>query len=112
LSRQIQNSDILKQGSSEMTSWTFITNHAAILSLIARNPDITAAALAIVLGITERSVRRIIADLYDNNYITKKRKGRNVIYHINEDEKLKHPTHKDVAVTDLLDALGCKEINR
>jgi len=94
-----------------MPNWTFITNHAAVLSLIAKNPDITAPSLAEILGIRERSVRRIIADLYSDNYITKKRQGRNVIYHINEEEKLKHHTHKDIAINDLLFALGCKKIN-
>jgi len=46
-----------------MGKWTFITNHAVVLSYLARHPSITARQLATEIGITERAVRTIIADL-------------------------------------------------
>jgi predicted HTH transcriptional regulator len=46
-----------------MPEWTFLTNHALVLSLIARQPYTTALELANTVGITERAIRKIIADL-------------------------------------------------
>ena len=37
--------------------WTFITNHAAVLLLLAKDPRITAREISQEVGITERSVR-------------------------------------------------------
>ena len=89
-----------------MPNWTFLTNHALVLSLIARNPSITALELARGIGITERAVRKVIADLHEGGYISKKKVGRGVRYRISPDLQLRHETHQDIAVGDFLDALG------
>ena len=89
-----------------MTEWTFITKHAVTLSLIARNPRITALELGANMGITERAVRKIIADLYDADYIRKKKEGRGIRYSINPEQTLRHNTHREVAIGSLLEALG------
>ena len=91
-----------------MPEWTFLTNHALVLSHIARNPRITGLALANAIGITERATRKIIADLSDAGYITKKREGRCNRYRINSDLRLRHPSHGETAVGALLRALGWK----
>jgi predicted ArsR family transcriptional regulator len=91
-----------------MPEWTFLTNHALVLSHIARHPRVTAIALANVIGITERATRKIIADLLDAGYITKKREGRCNRYRINSDLHLRHPSHGETAVGALLRALGWK----
>jgi DNA-binding transcriptional ArsR family regulator len=95
-----------------MTEWTFITKHAAALSLIARNPRITARELGSVMGITERAVRRIIAELYAAGYISKKKEGRGVKYRVNPGLSLRHDTHREVAIGDFLEALGWKRRRR
>lgn len=89
-----------------MAEWTFLTNHSVVLSLIARNPSITALELAETIGITERAVRRIIADLSANRYITKTRLGRRVRYRISPHLPLRHKTHREIQVGDFLEALG------
>ena len=61
-----------------MPKWTFITRHAVALSLITKYPRITALELARTMGVTERAVRKIIADLAADGYISKKREGRGV----------------------------------
>jgi DNA-binding transcriptional ArsR family regulator len=91
-----------------MPEWTFITKHAAVLSLIAGNPRITALELGARLGITERAVRKLIADLYNAGYIAKKREGRGVKYRINPDLSLRHDTHREVGIGDFLATLGWK----
>jgi len=91
-----------------MAEWTFITNHGLVLSYIARHPRTTAREIATVVGITERAVHRIIADLAAAQYITRKRKGRQNIYRINPELTLRHESHQAVLVGDLLEALGWK----
>ena len=89
-----------------MPEWTFITKHAVALSLIAKLPRITALELGKEIGVTERAVRKIIADLVSEGYITKKREGRGVRYTINQDLTLRQATHREVAIGDLLASLG------
>jgi len=83
-----------------------------VLSYIAHHPRITARELADVVGITERATRKIIADLLETGYITKKRKGRRNRYRVNPDLDLRHPIHGETAVGDLLEALGWKRPKR
>ena len=91
-----------------MPEWTFITRHAVALSLIAKRPRITALKLATSMGVTERAVRKIIADLAAAGYIDKKREGRGVKYRINHDLSLRQDTHMEIAIGDLLKSLGGK----
>ena len=91
-----------------MPGWTFITRYAVALSLVAKHQKITAIELANKMGITERAVRKIIADLSAAGYIRKKREGRGLRYIIDPALSLRHVVHRDVAVGDLLASLGWK----
>ena len=91
-----------------MPEWTFITKHAVALSLIAKHTRITALDLGAAMGVTERAVRKIIADLYAAGYVGKKREGRGVRYRINPDLSLRQHTHREVDIGDLLTSLGWK----
>ncbi len=92
--------------------WTFLTNHAVLLSYIALHPRMTARELAKFVGITERAVRKIIADLLEEGYITKNRQGRRNRYHINPDLPLRHPALEETAVGYLLQVLGWRKPGR
>ena len=92
-----------------MPEWTFITRHAVALSLIAKYPRITALELGKEMGVTERAVRKIIADLASAGYISKKREGRGVRYGINPELTLRQSTHREIAIGDLLVSLGWKK---
>jgi DNA-binding transcriptional ArsR family regulator len=92
-----------------MAEWTFLTNHAVVLSFLAKHPRITARDLSAAIGITERATRKIIADLHASGYIGKKREGRRVRYRINADLSLRHETQRDIAVGELLRVLGWKK---
>src|SRR4030042_1389488 len=89
-----------------MPDWTFITKHAVVLSLIAKHQRITARELGTYLGVTERAVRKIIADLFAAGYIGKKREGRGVRYSINPELPLRQDTHREIAIGDMLTSLG------
>ena len=85
-----------------MPEWNFNTNHGAVLLLIAQRRQITAREIAAILGITERPVRRIIADLEAAGYLRKQRVGRVNEYEVSLDLPLPQPVGREVAVGDLL----------
>lgn len=89
-----------------MGGWTFITNHGSVLSYLARHPRSTAREVAQTIGITERTTHRIIADLANEGYISRRREGRRNIYRVNPHLSLRQPTHGEAVVGDLLVALG------
>ena len=97
----------MEDESGIMREWAFITNHGLVLSLIARNPRITARELSMAIGITERAVRRVIAGLLAESYIEKQRRGRGITYSINHSLGLRHHTHHEIGIGDFLRALGC-----
>lgn len=92
-----------------MSEWTFITTHAAVLSLIPRNPSVTAVDLCQAVGVTERAVRKAIADLTSTGYLSKTKEGRRVRYRVNRNLFLRHPSHREVEISDFLRALGWKD---
>jgi DNA-binding transcriptional ArsR family regulator len=95
-----------------VAEWTFLTNHALVLSYVARQARMTAFDISLAVGITERSTRKILADLEADGYITKRREGRRNRYRVNPDIPLRHPAHVETAVGDLLQALGWKRRQR
>jgi len=89
-----------------MTEWTFITNHGAVLALIAQHSQITAREIAETLGMTERPVRRIIAELEVAGYLCKQRVGRVNRYRVNLDVPLRRPETQATVVGELLRVLN------
>ena len=89
-----------------MSEWTFLTNHALVLSYLAKHPSITAREISIDIGITERAIRKIIADLDEAGYIHKRKVGRGTRYRINPDMSMRSDAHDDIAIGDFLGALG------
>lgn len=91
-----------------MSEWAFLTNHGLVLSLISRHARITGLELSREIGITERAVRKVIADLEAAGYIEKNKEGRCMRYRVNPDLTLRHKTHQEVAIGDFLETLGWK----
>ena len=89
-----------------MGKWTFVTNHAVVLTYLAKHPSITARQLALEIGITERAVRTIIADLESEGYIVKAKEGRRVRYGVEAGLPLRHSTQMGKQVGQLLKLLG------
>jgi predicted ArsR family transcriptional regulator len=86
-----------------LKKWAFLTSHGAVLALIAEQSRIKAIEIASALGITERSVRRIIADLEADGYIEIRKEGRVNRYILNPDLHLQCPESRGVKVRALLD---------
>ena len=91
--------------------WTFITNHGMVLSEIYRRPTSTAREIAVNIRVTERTTHKIISDLEQEGYITKRREGRRNVYSVNPDVPLRHHANKDVKVSDLLAALTNRDLH-
>jgi len=89
-----------------MAEWTFVTNHGAVLALIDQHGQITAKEIADALGMTERPVRRIIAELEAAGYLSKQRVGRVNQYRANLDLPLRRPESRATMVGELLRVLN------
>jgi len=79
-----------------------------VLNFIAHHPTITGYELALEVGISERAIRRIIAELRDGGYLAKKKKGRRILYQVKHNAPLRHKTQRDRAVGDLLKVLSAQ----
>jgi len=88
--------------------WNFITNHGLVLLYVSHNPQCTMREMANALGVTERSIQRVLKDLEEEGYVTWQGTGKGNIYEVNHTRGLKHELTRDVIVADLLDLLGQK----
>ena len=96
----------------EEKSWTFLSNHAHVLILIATDPHIRMRDLALHTGITERAVQRIVADLNEAGFLSLERRGRRNHYEVHTDLPMRHPIEKHCAVSNLLEGiLNCRPVN-
>lgn len=66
------------------TTWSFITNHARALLVIARHADARLRDIASAIHVTERTAYTIVTDLTDAGYVVKERDGRRNRYYIRE----------------------------
>ena len=89
-----------------MKKWNFITNHGLVLLYISHNPQCTMREMASALGLTERTIQRVLDDLEAEGYVTWQRTDKGNIYEINNTRGLKHELTRDVIVGDLLALLG------
>jgi DNA-binding IscR family transcriptional regulator len=87
-------------------TWTFLTNHAHVLVLLHRDPELRLRDLAQQVGITERATQRIVGELVEGGYLTRHRSGRRNTYTVHPDLALRHPLEQDHTVGELLEAVG------
>ena len=82
--------------------WTFLTNHAHVLTVLESNPDLVLREVALRVGITERAVQRIIVDLEESGFLERERVGRQNHYRVLKDQPLRHPIEAHRCIGDLL----------
>ncbi|MFJ8945108.1 helix-turn-helix transcriptional regulator [Streptomyces sp. NPDC102395] len=92
--------------------WTFITNHARVLAVIADTPNVRIRDIAARCRLTERAVARIISDLEQGGYLSRTRDGRTNSYRIEPDKVLRHPAEAGLSVASLLSVLARAETER
>ena len=94
-----------RTASTPAPTWTFLTNHAHVLLCIARAPEVRIRELAMQVGITERAVQRIIAELEAGGYLSHEREGRRNVYAVDRTLPLRHPVERHAGISVLLDLL-------
>jgi hypothetical protein len=95
-------------GSPEGTdgAWTLLTGHGHVLVEIARDPEARIRDISTVVGLTERTVQAIVADLEAAGYLTRDRTGRRNIYTVNPNKLFRHPAQEGHRVGPLLELLA------
>lgn len=99
----------MEQVTDRRQAWTFLTNHARVLALIARDPDTRLRDIAATCNLTERAVQAIVTDLESAGYLTRERVGRRNRYQIPERTHLRHPAEAGLLVSDLLALLAADQ---
>ncbi|WP_030025098.1 helix-turn-helix transcriptional regulator [Streptomyces monomycini] len=79
--------------------WTFLTNHARVLAVIADNDHARIRDIAAHCRLTERAVQKIIVDLEGDGYLSRTREGRSNAYRIEPGKTLRHPAEADLGLT-------------
>ena len=87
-------------------SWTLLTGHGHVLVEIARHPEARIREIGAVVGLTERTVQAIVADLEEAGYLIRTRVGRRTRYTVNPDSLFRHPAQDGHRVGPFLDLLA------
>jgi DNA-binding transcriptional ArsR family regulator len=90
-------------------SWTLLTGHGHVLVEIARNPNARMRDIAAIVGLTERTVQAIVADLETAGYLTRDRVGRRNLYTVNRDSLFRHSAQEGLRVGPFLTLLADAE---
>lgn len=85
-----------------MRDWTFLTNHARALLLVAEDQDVRLRDIAASLGVTERTAFGIVADLIESGYVVKEKDGRRNRYEIRTELPLHDELPKERTVGEIL----------
>lgn len=88
-----------------MGEWSFLTNHARALLLIAHDPAARLRDVAGALGVTERTAYGVVADLTEAGYVIKVKDGRRNRYHIQEHLPLRDSVSRERTIGDVLELL-------
>jgi hypothetical protein len=86
--------------------WTFLTNHTHVLLCIYRTPEIRLREVAEAVGITERMVQKIVAELVEAGYLQVQKVGRRNQYTVHANYRLRHPLEAHHTIGELLELLG------
>lgn len=84
-------------------SFTYLTNHTHVLVSLNANAELRVRDLAAAIGITERAVQRIIADLEAVGVLEHEKIGRRNSYKIHRQARLRHQLEGHCTVGGLLD---------
>jgi DNA-binding MarR family transcriptional regulator len=99
-------SECMSDPNQSSRTWTLLTGHGHVLVEIARNPKARIRDISPVVGLTERTVQAIVADLEAAGYLTRTRTGRRVVYTVNRDSLFRHGAQEGHRVGPFLDLLA------
>jgi DNA-binding MarR family transcriptional regulator len=70
------------QSRTPSPSWNLLSNHGRVLLCVSEDPEIRVRDVAARLGITERSVMRIVAELEAAGYLSHRKVGNRNRYEV------------------------------
>lgn len=82
--------------------WTFLSNHAHVLLVLAKDPEMRLRDVSDRVGITERAVQRIVKELEEGGFLQRERTGRRNRYRVTGDLPLRHPIENHRSIRDLI----------
>ncbi|MET7989189.1 MULTISPECIES: helix-turn-helix domain-containing protein [unclassified Streptomyces] len=83
--------------------WDFLTHHARVLFVIARENAPRLRDIAAACDITERTAQNIVTDLEQAGYLRRERDGRRTRYTLCLNGALRHPADAHVPIAELVD---------
>lgn len=102
--KKTRKSEAVELRPSEAASapWTFLTNHTHVLLCIVSDPAVRLRDVAEQVGVTERAVQRIVAELEQAGYLRREKEGRCNRYEVDLAVRLRHPLEEHCPVSDLI----------
>jgi DNA-binding transcriptional ArsR family regulator len=88
-----------------MAEWGFMTNHLHALYCVARHPGIRIVEIAESVGVRERAAHRLVSDLVEGGYLTRRRVGSRNFYELHPTLPLRREGLDEVAVGEILELL-------
>ena len=88
--------------SSEEPHWNFLSSYAHVLICLAENPQARMREIASQVGLTERTVYRLITRLDEAGILKRRRRGRRNYYEITASTPLPHPLEARCSMENLL----------
>ncbi len=82
--------------------WTFFSNHSHVLFCLSADPTMLLKEVATRVGVTERAVLRIVAELEEAGVLQRQREGRRNRYVVIPDAPLRHAVESHCTVGELL----------
>lgn len=95
-----------------MADWTFFTNYGHVLFLLALKAQVTVREIALQVGITERAVMRILAELEKDEFIVIGKEGRQNTYEVNLNMHLKHEIEEGCTIRDLISLIKRRRVKK
>ena len=85
--------------------WTFFTNYGHVIIFVSQNGDATLREISDHVGITERATHRIVAELEQAGFLSKRRQGRRNFYEVNTDKPLRHPLEEHCSIRQIINTV-------
>jgi DNA-binding IclR family transcriptional regulator len=92
-------------GVKKDSGWHLLSNHGKVLVCVAQDPEIRVSEIAEMVGIKERAVQRILAELREEGLVSSTREGRRNRYRVHRRRKVEQVADQAVPVGKLLDAM-------
>ena len=92
------------------SQWTFLSNYGHVLVALAKDPDARIRDVAESVGITERAVQQIVAELVEEGYLEKAKVGRRNRYAVMRNMHLRHEHESQVTVDDFLELIAGRTV--